>query len=178
MFVWLVENAGVFYWLLGLTALGLAAAWWSTRQRNLLIALGAVIGALGLVWLLSLIVDTDQKRLQRITDEMVQGVRERKLDKVFAHVSSSFTWRSMNTQQFRDFAQQKLRQHSLDDLSISTVQLLKRRNGQATIEFWVHTAEAQGAPVRCEIDFVQENGVWKMKGFDLYMANTGNKWLP
>src|SRR5689334_22729679 len=96
MFVWLVENASLFYWLLGLTALGLTAAWWSTRQRHLLLALAAVAAALGVVWLLSVLVDTDEKKINRVVQEMAQGARAKNVDKIFQHVSRSFAYYGRN----------------------------------------------------------------------------------
>jgi hypothetical protein len=176
MLIWLVENAGPFFWLLGLTALALAAAGWTTRNRKIMLTLAAVVSLIAFLWLLSVLVETDEKRINRVVAEMVQGVREQKVDKIFQHVAKSFTRGGMKYDDFRNFAQQQLRHHAVGDLSASPVKLLSRQNGQAKVEFWVHIPEAGGAPIRCEADFVQEEGVWKMQGFDLFMGNTGNKW--
>ena len=175
MFVWLVENAGLFYWLLGLTALGLFAAWWSTRHRKVLWAFGAVVGVIAAITLLSMFVDTDEKKITRIVAEMAQGVREKNVDKIFQHISMAFNYYGKDHEQFREYAKMHLRHGRADDLSLSRATLLSRQNGQAKAEFWVHSAEAQG--IRCEADFVLENGQWKMKGFDLFLSTSGNKFI-
>jgi hypothetical protein len=173
MFVWLVENATVFYWLLGLTSLGLAAAWWSTRQRQWLFALAGTAGGLAVVAPLSALVDTDEKRIHRIVQEMAQGARSKNLDKIFQHVSRNFTHNGRNIEQFRDQAQHHMRYGHTEDLQLSRVQLVSRQGDMATVEFWATSSEVQG--IRCVAEFVREGEAWKLKGFKLFLSTSENE---
>ncbi len=175
---WLVDNAAAVYFLLGLVGLGLAAGWWITRHRQLLLALAAVALVVGLVWLLSLLIDTDRKILKRTVQEMAQGVREKNEHKIFPHLSKSFSWNNMNLKEFRENARQEIRRGRIDDLEVSKFSFLHvaRDEGKARVEFWVHTVESGVAPVRCEADFVFEDGAWRMIGFELFMGNFPHKW--
>src|SRR5579864_3568241 len=90
MFSWLVDNSATVYFILGIAVLGLFALWWMNRRGKYLLALLVPIALIGLTWLLTLMVVTDQRRLEQICQEMAQGIRARNLDLIFKHISASF----------------------------------------------------------------------------------------
>jgi hypothetical protein len=178
MLAWLADNAGVLSLLLGLIALGLVAGWWMTRRAKLLLGLVPItLLALG-VWLIARFTDTDKKRLERIVQEMAQGVREGNAQRILAHISSSFTFRSMQVGQFREYVERQLRNRRARDVTVSkfSFEEVSRSAGKAKIEFWAHTEEAHGLPIRCEADFLLESGRWKMSAFQIFQGNTRNTW--
>jgi hypothetical protein len=178
MLAWLADNAGVLLLFLGLIALGLATGWWMTRRAKLLLGLiPLALLALG-VWLIARFTETDQKRLQRIVEEMAQGVREGNAQPIFGHISSSFTFRNMQVGPFREYVERQLHNRKASDVTVSkfSFENVSRSEGKAKVEFWAHTKDAQGLPIRCEADFLLENGQWKMSGFGIFQGNTRNPW--
>lgn len=172
MLPWIADNAGAFYLLFGVTAIGLVAGWWMTRRGKLLLALIPLAGlALG-VWLIARFTDTDQKRLQRIVEEMARGVREGNAQLIFRHISPSFSFRGMQVAQFRDYVERQLRNRRARDVTVSkfAFEQVSRSEGKAKVEFWAHTDEAHGLPIRCEADFLFEEGEWRMSGFEIFQA--------
>src|SRR5262245_23249872 len=178
MIGWLVENASLFYALLVIAAIALIAGWWMTRRVVYLVALVPVV-LLGIgLWFLVANTDTDQKRIQRIVEEMAAGVREGDENKILPHLSESFTFRNAKLDVFRGQVRQHLRAGRAKDVTVSKFSFpkLSRDQGVAAVEFWAHTQETQGGPVRCEAEFVLEGEAWRMRKLELFIGNTTNVW--
>jgi hypothetical protein len=92
----LIDHAVLIYFVLACLALGLAAAWWSTRKRGFLIGIGIAAGFAALVVLLTLFVPTDRKRITQVLQDMVDGVRHQDLDRTFRHIADDFTAQFFN----------------------------------------------------------------------------------
>jgi hypothetical protein len=182
MFSWLVDNATTVYFLLGVVALGLVAGWWMNRRGKYLIALVVPLGLAALVWLLSLLIVTDNVRLERACQEMAQGIRSRNLDQIFKHISKKFNranHQALDAAGLRDLAQRHLAQREGANVHFSRFSFVdvSRAKGSAQVQFWVHGAgDLEGLPVRCEADFVLEEDAWRMKGFLLFIGNTTNQY--
>jgi hypothetical protein len=89
MISWLVDHTTLVYVLLIGAGLGFLAAWWMTRRRQHVVVLAALAGAGGLVFLLSILVDTDRKKIWRALQEMAIGVQQRDLKRSFAQVAEN-----------------------------------------------------------------------------------------
>jgi hypothetical protein len=182
MLWWLVDNAATVYFLLGVIALALVALWWMNRQRGYLIALAVDAALIALVWLLTVLIVTDQSRLEQIGQDMAQGIRSRKVEQVFKHISKSFNranHRAMTVEELRQLAEQSLRRGDAEDVTFSKFRFgeISRAKRTAQVEFWVHgVREPESLPIRCEADFVLEGDDWRMKGFKLFIGNTGNQY--
>jgi hypothetical protein len=182
MLWWLVDNATTVYFLLGLAALGLFALWWMNRRGKYLLALAVPLALIALTWLLTLFVVTDNRRLEQICQEIAHGIRKHNLDQVFKHISSSFNQanhRQMNKEELRNLAKSHMDRVGAEDVQFSkfSVGEVAREKKMAQVEFWVCGVEdLKGAPIRCETTFVWEGDAWRMKGFKLFIANTGNQY--
>ena len=178
MIGWLIENASLFYALLAIAALALIAGWWMTRQGQYLLGLVAVV-LLGVgLWLLATFAETDQKRIKRLVEEMAAGVREGDENKILPHLSESFVFRNMKLDLFRGLVRRHLQNRRANDVTVSKFSFpkLSRDQGTAEVEFWAHTEETMGGPVRCEAEFVLEGEAWRMRKLELFIGNTRNVW--
>lgn len=177
MLAWIAENAGVGYLLLATAAIAVAARWWMTRNNKYLLGLIPVALLAAGVWLIARTTETDQKRLERIVEQMAQGVREGDAQRIFQHVSKKVKFRDKAFDEFRAYAERHLKSGRAKDVTVSktSVTHVSRSAGKAKVEFWAHTAEAP-APIRCEADFALEDGVWRMTTLELFIGNTTNTW--
>jgi len=176
MLAWIAENATLFYLLCGIAAFVLAARWWMTRNNKLLLGLIPVV-ALGIgVALIATFTDTDQKKIQRIVEEMAQGVRDGNAERIFRHVSRNVKFRGRAFGEFRSQADQHLKAGRARDVSVSKFSFPQSPSaGKAKVEFWAQTDEAPG-PIRCEADFALEGDAWRMTTLELFVGNTTNTW--
>lgn len=182
MLWWLVDNAATVFFILGLAALALIALWWMNRQGKYLLALTIPLGLIALTWLLTILVVTDNRRLEQVCQEIANGIRQRNLDQVFQHISSAFhqaNLRQMKKDELRNLAKSHLDRHGAENVQFGkfSVGIVSREKKSAQVEFWVYGVEdLQGAPIRCEASFAWEGDAWRMTGFKLYIANTGNQY--
>jgi hypothetical protein len=181
MLSWLADNAATLYLLLGIAVLILAALWWMTPRRGYLLGLVIVFGLIGIVWLLSVVVVTDQVLLERACREIEHGIQTRDVERVFKHIAKSFNranQRPMTRTELHDLARRELGRHGAEDISFSkiTCERVSREEG-SLVQFWVHgVRELENLPIRCEADFVFEDDLWRMKGFKLFIGNTNNQY--
>jgi hypothetical protein len=182
MFWWLVDNAATVYFILGIAALGLFALWWMNRRGKYLLALVVPLALIGLTWLLTLLVVTDKHRLENTCQEIANGIRQRNLDLVFKHISSSFNQanhRQMNKEELRALARNHMDRRGTESVRFAKFSFgeVSRQKKTAQVEFWVYGVDdLEGAPIRCETIFVWEEDAWRMKGFKLFVGNTGNQY--
>ncbi len=173
---WVAENATLFYLLLGIAALVLAARWWMTRNNKLLFGLIPLLVLAVGVELIATLIDTDQKKIQRIVEEMAQGVRDGNAERIFRHVSRTMKFRNMTFADFRAYADRHLRAGRARDVTVSgfSFPMLSRAEGKAKVEFSAHTDETQGLPIRCEAEFALEEDAWRMTSLELFIHGTRN----
>jgi hypothetical protein len=182
MLHWLIDNATLFYVLLICTACGLLAGWWVTRKQEFLAALGIIAAIAGLLFLLTLLIDTDRKKITRALQEMVAGVRNQDLERTFSHIADDCTTQFSN----RKFSRDELRQQTENAI---------RSRGVETIRLWdfaFESVDSQRAVVTfsakpfgkwatgsefcgCRAEFRREaNGKWRMINLQLFDPGTTN----
>jgi hypothetical protein len=173
MLWWVVDHAGLLYFLLGVALLALAAAWWLNRERKYLIALGVPAGLLVLVWLLTLVIVTDRQQLRRNIEDMAQAVNDNRPANIVRHLARDFSYQGVT----RESAEAAIG-NAIRDSGVTFVQVwnfdveeLSRPEGKARIAFLTR-ADLRGgqatAPLWCRADFVLEDGQWRLKGFNFY----------
>jgi hypothetical protein len=170
----LVDHPVPIYIVLGVVALGLLVGLWMTRKRGYALGLGGVAVAALLVWLLTILIPTDQKRIVAAIEDMRAGVREGSAERIFRNISEDFHFGGMNRAGFRGLVEQHLAHRDVDDIIVWDIDQaeVKRQpsGGTATTTFMVKP-RANGVPddrfFRVFATFVLENGQWRLKGFEL-----------
>jgi hypothetical protein len=170
MLDWPIDNASYLYLLLICVALGLMARWWVTRKRAYLIGLGAVAGTAGLVFLLTLVIDTDRKRIVRAVEEMVAGVKERNLDKTFTLIANDcvteFSGSRLSRSELRAMAQQAVSGGGVKQIRLWGFEFEQVDPPKAVVSFnakpfgeWATGAEYCGCRAEFRLD---KDGRWRM----------------
>jgi hypothetical protein len=76
----LLDNVFWVLIFLGMLAAGLAVAWWNTRKRSWLVAIGGVVAVMALLFVLSRVIVTDRMQLSNNVDGMRSAINAGKLD--------------------------------------------------------------------------------------------------
>ncbi len=180
---WLVDNASLIYLVVGFVSAALAAVWWNTRNGRILLWLVPLALLLGLVGFLSVVIETDSQRLELILHDMARGLRDRDLDRVFTHIAGSFDLANrskVNRTGLRVLAESHMKRRDIRDISFARVKVeeVSRAQNKARVEFWVRGGgDIEGMPIRCEADFVLEDGAWKMRRFKLFIGNQTEQYV-
>ncbi|HXG11247.1 MAG TPA: hypothetical protein VNK04_15925 [Gemmataceae bacterium] len=192
---WLAENPTTVYAILGALALVVLIAAWMNRDRFIPIelvrdrrkeprtinalALGGILVALlavlaGLVALIDYLVVTDQEQIVRIIEEMADGVRSRDTERVFRHVSESFSARGRGKKEFREFARRYIESGEVTDVVVWEFRFEgeePRANKLAKVFFYAKArANIRGSRqdpfYLVEADFcLDPDGQWRLKWF-------------
>src|SRR5689334_16404862 len=115
---WLIDNASIWYVLLGIIALGFGTAWWLRRTKQYLVGLGITVAVIGLLWLLTQLVLTDRKQIETSIHAMADAAVAGKADVLLNHFSSDFTLHGKKGRDLADAAILGARQHKLSDIVI------------------------------------------------------------
>jgi len=172
---WMVDDPSVAYIIAGLAALAFAIGWWNTRKAWL--AWGAVACALAIggLALLSMLVDSDSKRVERSLADMAAGVEHHDLDRIFHHVASTFHAGNMDREAFRRYAERVLQSrnpHSINVWDLDASELSRDRKS-GPVFFKVKgegLEESEGVNFyNVRSTFVLEpDGQWRMQDFQLF----------
>jgi hypothetical protein len=171
-----VDDPSVIYLVLGVAALVLAAAWWSRRDRRFLIGIGVVAALFLILFLVSSLVDTDAKRIQRALTAMAEGVNARNADQIFAHISDRFRLGSRGKQEFRPIVERYLKSGEVTRMKYWDFEPHALARDTATILFKV---KGEGSAnfgyefFNCRAVFVRDpDGRWRLQTFWLYAPQT------
>jgi hypothetical protein len=178
MLWWIVDHATVFYLLLGLTALALGAIFWSTRRGGYLLAAGAALALIALVWLLTTIVITDRRQLYLNVQAMARGVEQGDPDKVFVHFSPEFRHGDQDLKSSRDRVTRAIRLKRVSDIHVWSFETekLSREEKKARVTFLVRFfADGARHLYRCRLDFGFEDGHWRLRGFQVFNPLVNNE---
>src|SRR5689334_12777728 len=118
MLEWLVDHPTGIYVTLGIIALGLVIALWRTRKRQYAIGLGVVACLAILVWLITVCVPTDQKRIRGAIEDMRAGVRAGSAEQIFRNISKDFRIGGLDRAAFRRVVEQSLATREVDDIRV------------------------------------------------------------
>jgi hypothetical protein len=172
---WLIDDPTVLFVVLGIAALVLASSWWMTQKPAYATGLGVTAGLLVVVWLLSTLIDTDAKRIERSIRAMGAAVEANDIDRIFAHVSAQFSVGGMDRASFREHAQRVLQMHHITGITVWDYEAkeISRENRSATVIFKVKAHgidEREGVPFyNCRAAFVLDaDNQWRMSRFQLF----------
>ncbi len=174
MFDWLFEGQAAVYVLLAVVAILLLGFWWQYRKRALL-ALAAAVGFLMLgYYLLDVLVETDREQIQRKVAEMGVGLRERKLDTVFQHISESFRYETRDKQAMRKAAEEAMNRLNVREAQLWEIQIesIDRPAKKAKVQFLgkAQTNFTSGQEyLRIVGEFTLDpDGQWRLKSFNAF----------
>jgi hypothetical protein len=185
VFDWLFEGRPTVYVLLVAGAVFLLVAWWQTRKRYALLGAGAVVGLIGLYFLLDRLVVTDREQIVRQVREMAAAVKARNIDGLFAQVSDEFQVGGLDKAGFRSYAEQAILGGKVQEVEVwdfdvpsgfrspheSRVGTSTRPTEVARIRF---KAKPKGpilgdAWFLCRAQFVRDpDGRWRLLHFDVF----------
>jgi uncharacterized membrane protein (Fun14 family) len=156
---WLVDNANIVCILLGLIALGFAVAGWQTRRVKFFALALIPVALIGLFWLLTRTVVTDQQQIHNSIDAMAAAVVNQDADALFKRVSKDFRHKGMDRKEMHDRVARAIKLHKVKEAFISEFATsgISRATGTAKASFRVRVDDQGGGTVffaRCEADFV------------------------
>jgi ketosteroid isomerase-like protein len=148
-------------------------AWWQTRNRKWLYALGGVAALAILFVVLALVIETPQRQIARKIDEMAAAVKARDVERIFAHVSSEFRFRDKDREAFKSYARTALDSGWIDEVAVWDIELgplEDERTRPVTFR-----AKPKGGRYGTEVPYFVKavftrdpDGQWRMKTFDIY----------
>jgi hypothetical protein len=178
MLSWLVDHTWTIYLILIVAGLVALAAWWRTRQRSAVIGLAVVAGAAALVFLLSLVIDTDRKQIARTLDAIARGMREKPPTSLFEHVSDSFQstfmvkggsqkWTKTDLRRVLNVVSKEWR---IDRVDITELKLQSLIESEATVTFRaLPVGDFTALACPCEAQLVRDkDGKWRMIGLKIF----------
>jgi hypothetical protein len=171
---WIVDDPSTVYLILGISALCLGAAWWQTRKLVFLIGLGSVALVFLIVLLLSKIIDTDHKQIERKLLEMAKGVKDLNAEHIFEHISKDFQLGSLGKKEFRPIVERYMKTRQVTGMEVwdYSAKEISRPNRTATVFFKVKgkgNATFGYEFFNCQSIFVLDpDDQWRLKSFQLY----------
>jgi hypothetical protein len=194
VFDWLFEGRQTVYVVLAAAAALLLVAWWQTRKRYWLIGAGAVVGLVGLYFLLDRLVETDREQVVRKVREMAAAVEARNIDGIFVHVSKEFRLGGLDKDGFRSFAEQAIRLRQVEEVEVwdfdvppayrspheSRVGGSTRQTLVAQVAFRAkpkgNGPGMEGVGYPCEARFVRDpDGQWRLLDFQVFKPVSDTK---
>ena len=173
---WIIDNASTLHIIFALIGVGFLAVWrYNARVKYLGYALGAV-GAMALLWLLSMNIKTDRQILEDAVNEMARGVEHKQLDKLFKHISGDFRYKGNTREMLYDVAQNHIKDHEIKNIRINRFQAeIDRSKNHARTGFIVSATAERDILFRTEADFVLEGEVWKLKTLRFYPVGSDHE---
>ncbi len=184
MLWWLVDNANLVILVLGLVALVLGVRWWLTRQGKYLVGLGAAVGLIGVVWLLTLTVVTDRVRLLRTVETIGRQLNQHDLDRAFAHLTDRVrvetgVWTTtLPREVLLKIARTRMQKGHVKALEVWNVDVESVDRPKAVVSFYLRPQEFAGAFATCHAEFVLVGEQWRVKGLKLALPANWEVHVP
>jgi hypothetical protein len=159
MLWWLVDNSNLVLLFLVLACLGLGVGWWLTRRGAFLLGLAGVAALAIAVWVLSLLIVTDRKRLVSIVNEVADRINKRDFPAAFdrfedrVRVELDGRPRSLTRDDVMGIAKLTFQKGGLDGLVVWDVEVEKVDRPNAVVTFYARPTNQQGY-ARCEAECV------------------------
>jgi hypothetical protein len=173
---WVIDDPSLLLFCLGALALLLGAAWWRSRKGAYAIGAGISAGLIALVLLLSAVLETDNKRIERAVEEMAAGVESHNIGRIFDHVAGTFQAGGLDREAFRRHVALVMARYEIQGVHVWDYEAkeISRKEKSARVVF---KAKARGleqheglAFYNCLATFVLEpDGQWRMASFQVFM---------
>jgi hypothetical protein len=180
MLWWIVDNLGVVFLALGITALCCGWAWWTTRNSKLLIGLGLPIILMVLAWVLSLYIITDRTQLALDVETMRDLVNAAKLDAALEHFDDEVKIDTMQGEitfkktDLRQLAKGNMKLYGVKQIDIWGIQVEEVSRPKATVTFYLKPQDGEERG-RCIMGFVYKDGKWRVSNFTVESLVGGKK---
>jgi hypothetical protein len=183
MLWWLVDNANLVLLFLLLAALLMGVAWWLTRRGGYLIGAGAAAALFALVWVLSLLIVTDRKRLVQTVNEVARRINAEEYDSAFGHFADEVELdldgakSKVPRQWLRTYAEGIFKRKDVAGLVVWEVEVEKVRRPRAVVTFYARPNNQQGH-ARCTANCVlQGENDWRVESLKAESVGEKLKWL-
>jgi hypothetical protein len=180
MLWWLSDNANLVLLALGLVAIVLGVCLWLTRRGAYLVGLGGVVALMVLVWVLSLLVVTDRKRLVHIVEEVVARINQKDLPGAFKYFADDalvkIDGQTLTGKQLLGLAQEALKQWRIEGIAVWDVEVEKLERPNAIVSFSVRPTD-ELVVARCEAQCVLHGeGDWRVKVLKITLPPGARQW--
>jgi hypothetical protein len=178
--MWVIDHPTIIYLPLICAAFALGGAWWVTRKRQWMRGLLVVAGLATLYFMLTCLVDTDRKQIERTLLTMADGMKKPPLDKVFLYVSDQFRSSLMVNNGSVNWGKEELRQAAtrackdwgVEGIVIGDLEFKNLAGHEAVVAFTAKPLigrEYYTLPCPCEARFVREaDGQWRMRELKVF----------
>jgi hypothetical protein len=180
VFDWLFDGCLPVSLVIGAAGVGLLFAWYRTSQYAF--GLGGIIFiALLVIFIAGCFIygETAREQIERKVQEMVKGVDQKDVNKIFNHVSDRFEYTQgtskLNKQELRNYATDALRRPELRGMIASQISVdpIDRDAGKALARFMVNVLGENDARAlfNVEAEFTLDpDKQWRMKSFKLHQG--------
>lgn len=175
MLHWIVDNAVLLYVLIAFFAFGFGLLYRNTRDRRALYALTGTVAFGLLVWLLSILIVTDQQQIRRNLHAMADAVTNRKTEQLTKYLAPEVFFNRDRSKLDRATIVAVSKQQA-DRLNIQGIRLtqfhfekLSREEKKAIVLFSavVEMGEILN-PCRCKTEFVYQGDTWLLHAVEIF----------
>jgi hypothetical protein len=183
MLWWLVDNANLVLLALVLLALILGVRFWLTRRGAYLIGLGGVVALMVLVWVLSLLIVTDRKRLVLTVEEVAARINKQDLAGAFQYFADDVLFKidgqnwPLTRKQLLNLGERTFGKGRIEGIVVWDVEVEKVERPSAVVSFYVRPTDEQ-TYARCEAECVLHGeGDWRVKVLKITLPPGARPWL-
>ena len=174
MLSWLVDTAPTFYLLFGLAALGLAAWWWRTKQGKYLVAAGVAAGLVVLIFVLSLVVMTDRKRLVADVHDVINKMNKGDFEGAFTRFADQVEVklgqqsRKLPRDAVRAIARMSMERQKVKGFHVWNVEVDKLEGATAQVSFYIQADDGPGGYAIGKASCTRVGPLdWRVSGIDM-----------
>jgi len=176
MLSWLIDNAHVVYFLLGVVLLGLGVSWWLNRRVRTLAYMAGVGVLIALVWLLTVLVPTDRKQIQANLWAMARAILDDRPQDLVKHWSRDFEFQGLSRDLLAEAVAKTAGNNAVESINLWEFDFKSVEADKAEVWFRC-VANGRGGGsffAICHADFVKEGNDWKLRraAFFQPVANT------
>jgi hypothetical protein len=172
MLFWIVDNVWMIVFVLAIVALGFGYAWWLTRRARWLIGSGVSGGLIVLLFVLSLLIVTDQKQIRANIDAMRNAINEGKAEEAAKYFDDMVTVDTnrgsfqVPNKALQDYAKSNMRGHAVKQVETGKVDFESLTDSKAVVNFMVRADDDMQKTGRCHMEFTRTpQGKWVVKRF-------------
>jgi hypothetical protein len=174
MFDWLVDQANLFYFILGVVALLSLAAGWSTRRAKFWTYAASAVGLMVLVWLLTKVVISDRQQIVLNLGALSEAVIQKKADAFVRLTSKNFRYGPASRDEFFKLVSNRAAAHEVNHVHMWGQQVtLKGDTAEVYFHFRVDSVTGRGiATASANAKFVRDEGQWKLSEIRVFTLGT------